>query len=82
MIIFEIIGIVTTLIIVLLILKAILNELQYKRKNNIKYKFLCKHIYEMDSLWADREVGLICPKCGKKKYINVDTNSFYRFFNN
>lgn len=49
------------------------------RKNGCKIKYLCKpHIYEVQWHWCrDGETKLVCKKCGKKKTLFIDFDSYF-----
>ena len=49
--------------------------MKYERK----IKFLCKHIYEINSICGDGEVEVTCLRCGKKKFIRFSINSLTEF---
>ena len=78
--IFMVIGIVTTVVLLILILRIIFKQIQYKLKHKTKLEFLCHHMYELNSIWANKEMGLMCKKCGKRKFIDADIDSFIKFF--
>lgn len=49
------------------------------RKNGCKIKCLCKpHIYEIKWHWRNTgETSLVCKKCGKKKTLFIDFDSYF-----
>lgn len=55
-----------------------INKFNRWRKNGCKIKCLCKpHVYEFDFCWPNSgELGLKCKKCGKRKRLYIDTESF------
>lgn len=60
------------------LLCAIINKFNRWRKNGCKIKCLCKpHVYEIQWHWEkDGETLLVCKKCGKKKTLFIDFDSF------
>lgn len=71
---------------VAIILKEMISDLWEKfnrwRRNGCKIKWLCKpHMYRFDSCWPNSgELYLRCKKCGKRKKIYIDTESFKGIF--
>lgn len=57
---------------------GIISKFNRWRKNGCKIKCLCKpHVYEIEWHWEnDRETLLVCKKCGKKKTLFIDFDSF------
>ena len=57
---------------------TIINKFNRWRKNGCKIKCLCKpHVYEIQWHWEkDGETLLVCKKCGKKKTLFIDFDSF------
>lgn len=56
----------------------IIDKFSKWRKNGCKIKCLCKpHVYEIEWHWVnDGETLLVCKKCGKKKKLFIDFDSF------
>ena len=75
---FAIIGFAFTALVINEILSNLWAKFKRWRKNGCKIKFLCKpHIYEFDFCWPNSgELGLKCKKCGKRKKLYIDTESF------
>lgn len=75
------IGIVVVLYIIEQIVINIKNKIKDYRANKTGIKCLCRpHIYALHSIWAGEEAEFICTKCGKKKRLIVESESFYDFF--
>lgn len=57
---------------------GIISKFNRWRKNGCKIKCLCKpHVYEIEWHWEnDGETLLVCKKCGKKKTLFIDFDSF------
>lgn len=57
---------------------GIISKFSKWRKNGCKIKCLCKpHVYEIEWHWVkDGETLLVCKKCGKKKTLFIDFDSF------
>ena len=57
---------------------TIINKFNRWRKNGCKIKCLCKpHVYEIEWHWVnDEETLMVCKKCGKKKTLFIDFDSF------
>lgn len=60
------------------LLCIIISKFKRWRKNGRKIKCLCKpHVYEIQWHWCrDGETELVCKKCGKKKTLFIDFDSF------
>lgn len=75
---FAIFGICVVAVILAMILSFVKEEFQEWRKKGCKIKFLCKHKYKYD--WTcgggHSQLGLKCCKCGKKKQLWIDYDSF------
>lgn len=72
------IGVFTVIFMVYILAYGIINKFNRWRKNGCKIKCLCKpHIYEVQWHWEkDGETLLVCKKCGKKKTLFIDFDSF------
>lgn len=59
---------------------GIISKFSKWRKNGCKIKCLCKpHVYEIKWHWSkDGETLLVCKKCGKKKTLFIDFDSYSR----
>ena len=57
---------------------VIINKFNRWRKKGCKIKCLCKpHVYEIQWHWCrDGETELVCKKCGKKKTLFIDFDSY------
>lgn len=55
-----------------------INKFNRWRKKGCKIKCLCKpHVYEIQWHWCrDGETELVCKKCGKKKTMFIDFDSY------
>ena len=55
-----------------------INKFNRWRKKGCKIKCLCKpHIYEIQWHWCrDGETELVCKKCGKRKTLFIDFDSY------
>lgn len=55
-----------------------INKFNRWRKKGCKIKCLCKpHVYEIQWHWCrDGETELVCKKCGKKKTLFIDFDSY------
>lgn len=60
------------------LLCIIISKFSRWRKNGCKIKCLCKpHVYEIEWHWGkDGKTLLVCKKCGKKKTLFIDFDSF------
>ena len=69
-------GVVVTFIYTLIFVA--INKFNRWRKNGCKIKCLCKpHIYKIQWHWRKNgETVLICKKCGKKKTLFIDFDSY------
>ena len=69
-------GVVVTFICILFY--EAINKFNRWRKNGCKIKCLCKpHVYEIEWHWSkDGETLLVCKKCGKKKILFIDFDSY------
>ena len=76
--IFMIVGMCVVGLAVCVLLYTIINKFRKWRKNGCKIKCLCKpHVYEIEWNWVnDGETLLVCKKCGKKKTLFIDFDSF------
>lgn len=76
--IFMMLGMCVVGLAVCILLYAIINKFNRWRKNGCKIKCLCKpHVYEIQWHWEkDGETLLVCKKCGKKKTLFIDFDSF------
>lgn len=72
------IGVFTVIFMVYILTYGIINKFNRWRKNGCKIKCLCKpHVYEIEWHWVnDGETLLVCKKCGKKKKLFIDFDSF------
>ena len=73
------IGIATIFIHIFEILIFLFSKIKKRMKYERKIKFLCKHIYEINSICGDGEVEVTCLRCGKKKFIRFSLNSLTEF---
>lgn len=73
------IGIATIFIHIVEILIFLFSKIKKRMKYERKIKFLCKHIYEINSICGDGEVEVTCLRCGKKKFIRFSLNSLTEF---
>ena len=73
------IGIATIFIHIVKILIFLFSKIKKRMKYERKIKFLCKHIYEINSICGDGEVEVTCLRCGKKKFIRFSLNSLTEF---
>ncbi|WP_216392079.1 hypothetical protein [Blautia sp. MSJ-19] len=75
---FAVIGIMFTVLVIEEILSNLWTKIKLWRRDGCKIKCLCKpHIYEFDFCWPNSgELGLKCKKCGKRKKLYIDTESF------
>lgn len=73
-----ILGLCVVGLAVYVLLYIIISKFRKWRKNGCKIKCLCKpHIYEIQWHWCrDGETELVCKKCGKKKTLFIDFDSF------
>lgn len=69
-------GVIATFICILFY--EAINKFNRWRKNGCKIKCLCKpHVYEIEWHWSkDGETLLVCKKCGKKKILFIDFDSY------
>jgi hypothetical protein len=76
--IFMAIGIFTVGLMIYVVACEIIDKFSKWRKNGCKIKCLCKpHVYEIEWHWVnDGETLLVCKKCGKKKKLFIDFDSF------
>ena len=76
--IFMAIGIFTVGLMIYVVACEIIDKFSKWRKNGCKIKCLCKpHVYEIEWHWVnDGETLLGCKKCGKKKKLFIDFDSF------
>lgn len=76
--IFMMVGMCVVGLAVYVLLYTIINKFREWRKNGCKIKCLCKpHVYEIEWHWVnDGETLLVCKKCGKKKTLFIDFDSF------
>lgn len=76
--IFMSIGIFTVGLMIYVVACEIIDKFSKWRKNGCKIKCLCKpHVYEIEWHWVnDGETLLVCKKCGKKKKLFIDFDSF------
>ena len=76
--IFMAVGMCVVVVIIYELFCTIINKFNRWRKNGCKIKCLCKpHVYEIQ--WhceKDGETLLVCKKCGKKKTLFIDFDSF------
>lgn len=74
------IGIFTIGLMICVVACEIINKFRKWRKNGCKIKCLCKpHVYEIEWHWVnDGETLLVCKKCGKKKTLFIDFDSFMK----
>ena len=74
-----ILGLCVVGLAVYVLLYIIISKFRKWRKNGCKIKCLCKpHIYEIQWHWCrDGETELVCKKCGKKKTLFIDFDSFF-----
>jgi hypothetical protein len=72
------IGVFTVVFMVYILAYGIINKFNRWRKNGCKIKCLCKpHVYEIEWHWVnDGKTLLVCKKCGKKKTLFIDFDSF------
>mgnify|MGYP000874893660 FL=1 len=73
------IGVGTIFIHIVEILIFLFSKIKKRMKYERKIKFLCKHIYEINSICGDGEVEVTCLRCGKKKFIRFSLNSLTEF---
>lgn len=73
------IGIATIFIHIVKILIFLFSKIKKRMKYEHKIKFLCKHIYEINSIYGDGEVEVTCRRCGKKKFIRFSSKSLTEF---
>lgn len=73
------IGVGTIFIHIVEILIFLFSKIKKRMKCERKIKFLCKHIYEINSICGDGEVEVTCLRCGKKKFIRFSLNSLTEF---
>lgn len=73
------IGIATVFIRIVRILIFLFSKIKKRMKYERKIKFLCKHIYEINSICGDGEIEVTCLRCGKKKFIRFSLNSLTEF---
>lgn len=80
LLIFAGIGIIATISIIEVILSNLWDKFKRWCKNGCKIKFFCKpHAYQIWGYWprsGEGELILKCSKCGKRKKIYIDTESF------
>lgn len=64
---------------VYVLLYTIISKFNRWRKNGCKIKCLCKpHVYEIQCHWRNTgETILVCKKCGKKKTLFIDFDSYF-----
>lgn len=76
--IFMAIGIFTVGLMIYVVACEIIDKFSKWRKNGCKIKCLCKpHVYEIEWHWVnDGETLLVCKKCGKKKKLFINFDSF------
>lgn len=76
--IFMTIGIFTVGLMIYVAACEIIDKFSKWRKNGCKIKCLCKpHVYEIEWRWSeDGKTLLVCKKCGKKKTLFIDFDSF------
>ena len=81
--IFTYIGILSTIIIIgaLLYIGISIFMVQFKhwRKHGCKFKFLCKHTYEIQFVNGRGEMGMECINCGKRKVLHFEEKSIKAF---
>jgi hypothetical protein len=77
--IFTFIGIICTTAIVILLAKVLLILFKNWRKNNCKFKCLCKHTFSIEWLTGFNDMGIKCTTCGKFKVLHFDKNSLKTF---
>ena len=73
------IGIATVFIRIVRILIFLFSKIKKRMKYERKIKFLCKHIYEINSICGDGEIEVTCLRCAKKKFIRFSLNSLTEF---
>lgn len=75
---FAAIGIAFTAIMIGGILSVLWDKFKLWRRDGCKIKCLCKpHVYEFDFCWPNsEELWIKCKKCGKRKKLYIDTESF------
>lgn len=73
------IGIGTIFIHIVEILIFLFSKIKKRMKYERKIKFLCKHIYEINSICGDGEIEVTCIRCGKKKFIRFSSKSLTEF---
>jgi hypothetical protein len=75
---FMAIGVFTVALMIHVVSCEIINKFRKWRKNGCKIKCLCKpHVYEIEWHWVnDGETLLVCKKCGKKKTLFIDFDSY------
>lgn len=78
--IFMTIGISTVGFMIYIVAYEIINKFNRWRENGCKIKCLCKpHVYEIEWHWVNGgETLLACKKCGKKKTLFIDFDSYKR----
>ena len=76
--IFMMLGMCVVGFVVYTLLYTIINKFNRWRKSGCKIKCLCKpHVYEIQWHWKnDGETLLVYKKCGKKKTLFIDFDSF------
>lgn len=76
--IFMTIGISTVSLMIYAVARDTIYRFNRWRKKGCKIKCLCKpHVYEIEWHWEeDGETLLVCKKCGKKKTLFIDFDSF------
>lgn len=78
---FALIGVAVVVIGIYLCAEEKWLKIKYWRKHKTKIKCLCKpHVYEPDWIWSDKEAEFKCIKCGKKKKMYIDRESFNKWF--
>jgi hypothetical protein len=76
---FAAMGVATMFCHIVEILIFLFSKIKKRMKYERKIKFLCKHIYEINSICGDGEVEVTCLRCGKKKFIRFSLNSLTEF---
>ena len=76
--IFMMIGVCVAGLAVYILFYVTINKFNRWRKKGCKIKCLCKpHVYEIQWHWCrDGETELVCKKCGKKKTMFIDFDSY------
>lgn len=76
---FAAMGVATMFCHIVEILIFLFSKIKKRMKYERKIKFLCKHIYEINSIYGDGEVEVTCLRCGKKKFIQFSSKSLTEF---